>query len=390
MKGKSLIEYKTLIIAGIGGIGKGLFTLGGDIFQNFQRIIAIDMRDEREFFKSLNYSIDFFQGDVTDDDFMTGALEKVSGNGIFLNVCAGVDTVRLRRTVSSFNLGYIDAGASSMDQGGDCFSQLMPYTNTACHDGKPHLICQGINPGMVEIVARILMQDLRAKGGREFDISVFEYDSLFCDNSSGRLAVGWNVEDMVEEMIFLPGLEYADSGFILNDNKGGRKSTFVMDGQRVACRVIGHEDVWNLGLIDGVKSVKFCYGLHDGVMKALDNAERKEQGRLFIPQKCDKIRGNDKIVVKVVCRNINVASSLAWQVDHFDIWNEFGINGVVFQTCKSLLFSLLLMLDGCIGSKTGTFTGSTIEISKFIFDDICDKLDIAWEKVDPDYARICS
>lgn len=380
--------YKNLIVAGTGSIGKGLFVIGKEIFNKFDRLIAIDLVDQSAFFDDIDLAVEFYRGDICSEDFLESLLSGIDGDSIFVNVCAGLDTVKLRRKLFRFNVGYIDSGASSMAEGGDCFTEIMPYSNTACHDGKAHLICQGINPGMVEYVARYEIEKLRVKGAEKFDITIFEYDSLRGVGNNGCFAVGWNIDDFVEEMQLLPGLERREGRFVLNNGKGGKEGFIRIGDEVVRCRIIGHEDVWNLGLLPEVRNVRFCYGVDEGILNLFDKCGKSARENLYVPGFNEKVYGKDIIVVKVsCCERSSFVSSVMWGVDHELVCGEYGLNGVVYQTCKSLLFSLILLSQGHI-SKTGTFTGSSLQLCENTFKDICRELEISWIGVEEGFAEM--
>lgn len=71
-------------------------------------------------------------GDIEDRDFLARLLDGAPPPLLFINLCSGIDTVRLRQGLSGLRAAYIDVGASALPPGApSSFGDIMAYTNTA-------------------------------------------------------------------------------------------------------------------------------------------------------------------------------------------------------------------------------------------------------------------
>lgn len=380
-------NYPSLVLAGLGVVGQGILRLGDPVLDSFDQIVLADLDEEICRVLSARIGQTILRGDIQEDAFLIRLLDKVRKPALFVNVCSSLDTVKLRRQLTDRDVGYVDVSASVMEtEMRSRFSRLMPYTNTACHGRFPHLICQGINPGLVEYAARLLLCSFPPEED-ELTVSVFENDQLYSPLLEEAAAVGWSPEDLVEEVMVSPSMQ-VDDGKVWEDEKPGTRETTVFWGdQEHPARLVGHEDVWNLGMLDRVCEARFLYTLHPDVMKTFGNRPDESLERLTVPSVEMPLEGMERIVVKVSSRKSDVRKALVWQTDHGQVQRRYKVNAVQYQTSLGTLLAMALMQFTDIGRQAGTFNASTLPLGErrreaLIF--LMKRLGIEWKAVWPD------
>jgi len=375
-------NYRSLIIAGIGTIGKSLVTLGVDQFFFFEHIVAVD-KDGDCLMELENSGITCIAGDITEPQFLKTLMSRIPGPSLFVNLCSGTNNVRIRRNLALYDSAYLDSCASATPDPDEYrFSRLMPYTYTDIAAARPHWLCWGINPGLVEIIARRILADL-PENSRSYDVTVYEFDRLENQTASHKTAVGWCPEALVEEVMLSPSLEIVD-GRPREDSGIGTRNCFVNWGNRpIPAKIVGHEDIWNLLEIPAVKNGSFYYSLSPAVMDILsmDNA-KTARNMLYIPGEKDRIRGLEQVAVQVSEENMKKPKTLVWTEDHAETWKQFGVNAVQYQTAKSLLLAILLLQRTEYGLMPYTLNASTLPIVAHdwpLFDRFMQELDIKWQ-----------
>ena len=101
-------QHRGIIIAGLGAVGRAVLTLGGEVLDTFDEIFLIDRRDSVED-GLLPGKARMLRGDITDSAFLSEALEKIGKPALFVNLCAGIDNVRIRRMVGQHDIAYLDS-----------------------------------------------------------------------------------------------------------------------------------------------------------------------------------------------------------------------------------------------------------------------------------------
>lgn len=348
----------------------------------FDQVILLDKYSSKlGSFRHSNYIC--LQGDAEDQNFITQLLKSLSGPALFINLCSNVNNVKIRETVSQFDLAYIDSCASTTPENKleYRFSRMMPYTLTQLPCRFPHWLCWGINPGLVEIITRKLIDQFQDTKSR-YDVAIFEHDQLYVDKEHEKIAVGWCVDALVEEIMLSPTLQILDGQPIEEKNNGAKKILALWQGIPIFSKIVAHEDIWNIGTIDCVSNAKFIYALHPKAMKVLDGDPQKAFNTLFVPEVDVPVFGEEKVAVVVKNINSGQKKSLIWEVNHQQVWNEYGVNAVQFQTSKSLLLAILLMQKTPYGTMPGTFCAADLPISpndwKHI-ENFTDELGIYWE-----------
>ena len=374
-------NYRSIIIAGIGTIGRSLVTLGADQFSFFEHIVAVDK--DGDCLKSLEDSGNTcVTGDITDQQFLNTLMSKISGPSLFVNLCSGTNNVRIRQNLALYDTAYLDSCASATQNPDECrFSRLMPYTYTEITATRPHWLCWGINPGLVEIITRRILADL-PDNSRAYDVAVFEFDRLENKEAFDKAAVGWCPEALVEEVMLSPSLEIVD-GRPREDSGAGTRDCFVSWGNRtIPAKIVGHEDIWNLIEVPAVKNGSFFYSLSPSVMKILKMDDAKiARSLLSIPDEKDAIRGLEQVAVQVNAETLEKPKTLVWTEDHAETWKQFGVNAVQYQTAKSLLLAILLLQRTDYGLMPLAFNASNLPIESHhwpLFDRLMQELDIKW------------
>ena len=382
-----MMPYTTLIIAGIGSIGKAFLKLAGPFMDRFETVLLVDVRPQvlQNHHGPDNNGYGTLLGNVSDPACIAEALNGLTKPAIFLNLCSGVDTVKLRSMLSRYPVAYIDSGASSLPgEALSSFMEIMPYTNSPCHGPYPHLLCQGINPGMVELVARKLMKEF-PKAEQDFEVVIQEEDTLTASMADGSIAVGWSPEDLVEEVMLAPALEVVNGLPVEMTPAGSLKTYANTRNSDVSARIVAHEDIWNLALVPGVRKARFFYRLHESVMKVFDGSPADALRKLKVPDLETPVYGKDAVTVVVKSISSGRCRSLAWSVDHHETWRRESMNGVQFQTGKALLFSLLYLLENGQNLAGGTYNSATLPVddgSWVLIERLFAKLGIDWQEVE--------
>lgn len=374
-------NFRTLIIAGLGAIGSSLIKLSGAELRAFERTIAVDRFSEPPSYVK-EAGLSYYCGDVHDRDFLASLLNDVPLPALFVNLCANVDNVLIRKTVSRFDVAYIDSCACTRKGVNEHrFSRMMPYTLTPLKGRYPHWLCWGINPGIVEIIARRLIENFPGPDGA-YDVSIYEYDQLHDNGDNQTVPVGWCPDALIEEVMLSPTLVIHDGEPVEGRRPGADSITALWKGKEIASRVVAHEDIWNIGTISGVRNARFVYALHPRVMRILAGDPDDAAALLQVPPADTPVFGNEQVAVAVKCRSSRHKRSLVWRVDHHAIWQRFGVNGVQYQTAKSILLAILLLQHTRYGTLAGTYCAADLPIGGEDWqriDSMMETLGILWE-----------
>jgi hypothetical protein len=375
-------NYRSLIIAGIGTIGRSLVTLGVAQFSFFEHIFAID-RDGHSLLPLRNSSITCRAGDISEPQFLNSLMSGVPGPSLFVNLCSDTNNIRIRNNLALHDTAYLDSCASITQNPDEYrFSRLMPYTYTEIDTSRPHWLCWGINPGLVEIITRRILADLPGSS-RTYDVTVYEFDRLKNSADSVKAAVGWCPEALVEEVMLSPTMEVINGQPREDTAPGSRDCMVNWDGQRIPAKIVGHEDIWNLAEIPTVKNGRFYYSLSPAVMDILNTGDAKAaRSMLYIPGAGDAITGLEQVAVQVNEENMAGPRTLVWTEDHEATWKGFGLNAVQYQTAKSLLLAIMLMQRTDYGLVPLSLNASNLPIPSHewpIFDHFMQELDINWQ-----------
>jgi hypothetical protein len=380
-KGINNRNYRSLIIAGIGTIGKSLVTLGSDQFTLFEHIFAID-KNNSSLRPLQNSGILSRAGDISEPQFLKTLMSSVPGPSLLVNLCSGTNNVKIRKNMARYDAAYLDSCASTTEDPDECrFSRLMPYTYTNIATSYPHWLCWGINPGLIEIIARKILAGLTKKS-RSYDVTVYEFDRLTNRADSVKAVVGWCPEDLVEEIMLSPTMEIID-GIPREDTAPGARDCMVnWKNKPIPAKIVSHEDIWNLIEVPAVKNGRFCYSLSPAVMNILSMDDAKmAKNLLYIPSRGDTITGLEQVAVQVNEKNMPEPETLVWSEDHRTTWNKFGVNAVQYQTAKSLLLAIMLLQRTDYGLMPLSLNASNLPISSLewpIFDHFMRELNINW------------
>lgn len=352
---RGALNFRDLLILGAGSIGKSLLKIGQKQLDTFERITVLTpFRVEFDNQPRAQLVV----GSAEDPGMLRNLLERRQDRSLVVNLASRVDSVRIRNAVGTMNAAYIDTSASMLPGSVKAgYDEVMTYTHSPSRSPYPQWIGWGANPGLVEIIARKLMS------GHEdgvFDISIYEDDQMEARTDSGKLGVGWSPEDLIEEVMLTPSLEIREGKRIQDGAAGARESTMYWGGRRIPCRVVAHEDIWNLGLLPTVRSAKFLYALHPAVMEVLSGPVDLAYQRLEVPSDNVPLKGLDRIAVQVA--NSHAETSLKWETDHAEMRERHGVNAVQFQVCRSLQVAIQLLQETDFGLKAGTYCASTLPL----------------------------
>jgi len=385
------VNFQTLIIAGLGSIGGSMFAVGKEYLPWFAKVLAVD-REARKPVIPMDAPVEVLVRDVTDTSFLEELIRRVPKPVLLLNLCAGIDHVRLRKMIEKLPAAYLDSGCCT-PEGTDehRFSRMMPYTLTPVESGYPHWLCWGINPGVVELVTRMLLRRMGLPAA-EAEVTIFEHDSLQTANPDHGIAVGWCPAFLVEEMLISPSLVVEEGGLREGLAAGGQPVLVSWDNETVACRVVGHEDIWNLGQLLGVGSARFVYGLSPRVMSVLDSRDAPAAAaELKVPLPATPVLGLERIAVQVRSSSSGASRTLLWETDHERVWKRLGVNGVQFQTCVSLWLALHMLQNTSFGTLQGTWCASNLPFSEADWREVesaMSRLGMAWEEADHSSIRL--
>jgi hypothetical protein len=325
---------QTLIIAGFGSMGQAFVCLYGSYLRTFQSIHIID----RTVPDSIEDGLKFHHIDVADTSALEVVLADINEPILFLNFTAGTDTVKLRTVLADYDATYIDTACSAID--GACeysYSQLMPHTYTEVGNRKPHLLCCGLNPGLIEILIRQIIRTHFPRSNR-LDICIYEHDTLTSANqSTNHLPVSWSLETLIDEVLLSPTLKIHE-GQLLEGRQGPTEIVTVnWTGQTVESRLVGHEDIWNMQFLENVKvwNCSYAYAFSEAVMAVLNKGPGAAQQALYVPKMAEPIAGTDQIAIKVTDVDSGRSKMLLWQLSHQNVWNKHRVNAVQYQVCAS-------------------------------------------------------
>ena len=374
-------NYRSLIIAGIGTIGKSLVTLGAEQFPFFAYIFAID-KDSASLLPLQNSGINCRAGDISDPQFLNSLMSEVPAPCLFVNLCSGTDNVRIRKNLALYETAYLDSCASTTREPDEYrFSRLMAYTYTKIDTSYPHWLCWGINPGLVEIITRMILADL-PEIPRTYDVAVYEFDRLINGADQDKTFVGWCPEALVEEVMLSPTMEIIEGNPREDTAVGSRDSMVNWGSQPIQAKLVGHEDIWNLLEIPAVKTGRFYYSLSPAVMDILNMDDaKKARNMLYIPGQGDTITGLEQVAVQVSQKNMAEPKTLIWSEDHEETWKRLGVNAVQYQTAKSLLLAIMLLQRTEYGLMPRSFNASNLPIFSHdwpIFECFMEELAINW------------
>ena len=355
--------------------------LGSSLFASFERIVLIE-RQQMEL-SGVRDAL-FLRGDIEDGSFLSGVLSAYAGGFVFVNLCSSTDGYRIRTTVSRWGGAYIDTSCSTI-HGKDehRYSRLMPHTFRPTGNSEPHFTCSGVNPGMVEIVARKIMNEAFPKG-TSFDVRFFENDRFCASLNDDKVGVAWSPKTLVDEVILTPTFRIEAGRAVESDSPPTLRAKTRWGNDTFEARLVGHEEIWNLRRLKGmtIENSYFAYALHEEIMSVLKDDPEVAVRRLIIPGPGVPVSGTDTLAVQVIEKSSGDCRTLAWTTDHAATWKRWGINGVQFQVASSLLFFLDLMLRSGNWAAGRVLCASDIPLELIGWDaadELFKKYDIEWK-----------
>jgi hypothetical protein len=354
------MNYRHCILLGIGAIGSALLKLGQAQLSTFETVTAVDVKEPRLNLHGPYGTFDFIQGDARDLDLLTRLIQGRSGASLIVNMCSGIDYVRIRNHIARFDAAYLDLSASSLN-GAGTYDDIMRYTHTRAESARPQWICWGMNPGLVELVARRLMNERPETGTKH--VIIYEHDSLHAITETGRIGVGWSPVDLIEEVMVTPTVEIREGVVCQHDTEGALHERVQWGDEIVPSRIVAHEDIWNLHLLPRLATARFFYAFHPSVMSVLEGNREEAYGRIDVPEETVSLTGADRVAVQVLDED-GAGQTLLWETDHAKTWANYRLNAVQYQVCKGVQVALDLLQHTHFGTLTGTYCASNLPISE--------------------------
>jgi len=377
-------QYKTLILAGYGAMGQAFCVLGADFISRFKCFVIIDKRKTNILPENCDH---FIVQDIHNTNFLFNNLKAYHNQFLFVNLTSNTDTFRIRQLIAELDGAYIDT-ACSIQYGIEEYrlSKLMPYTLTKVKNKYPHFVCCGVNPGIVEIIAKKIIAEnfLNAK---DVDVFFFEYDQFTTQRKKQEdIPVSWSPNALIDEVMLTPSLELRNGLAVEGESAPTYQVNMNWFGDKIQARIVGHEEIWNLQFLPhiNVKNSYFAYALHPNIMTALNGKPEFAKEKFYIPNRSTPTHGSDTLVVKVVNTSTGISKSMFWSTDHFWTFSHYSINAVQYQVCSSLLFfcELLVLLDS--RTRGITYCGTTLGIDFYGWDavhNLFKKYKIEWEYI---------
>lgn len=385
---KAATHYQGLVVAGFGAVGRSLFAIGDPSLDSFAEILVID-RGPAPAAHPLPPKARFITGDISDTKWLAARLAILARPALFVNLCSGVDNVKIRRLLARHDIAYLDS-CCCVPQGSRevRFSRMMPYTKTPVRSSRPQWLCWGINPGLVELIARKLMAGF-APPETDFSVTIYEHDQLAGRNGA---IVSWCPEALIEEVMQSPTLECGAGRLVEETGTGARKAVACWAGQPVASRVVGHEDIWNIGLLPAVRQARFIYGLQPRIMEIFEQDIDQARRLLKMAEPGSPVFGLERIAVAVRSGVSGRERALIWQEDHHDIWRQYGINAVQYQTGKAILLALRLLQFTRFGALAGEYCAADLPLTPeewLLLDRFMRELGINWQDAGHAAPQLC-
>jgi hypothetical protein len=378
------LKYKTLILAGYGVMGRAFCVLGSDFISRFEYFVIIDKHKSNILPEKCDC---FIVQNINNTELLYNNLKKYCNQFIFVNLTSNTDTFKVRQVIARLDGAYIDTSCS-VKYGIEEYeySKLMPYTLKRVKNKYPHFVCCGVNPGMVEIIAKKIIAE-NFLNTKDVDVYFFEYDQFTTKREKQEdIPVSWSPDTLIDEVMLTPSLELRNGLAVEGESAPTYQVRMNWFGDKIQARLVGHEEVWNLQFLPEitVRNSYYIYALHPDIMDAFNNKVEYAKERFYIPDRSTPVYGSDTLVVEVVDCSSGISKSMFWSTDHFWTFSHYSINAVQYQVCSSLLFfcELLIRLDS--RARGNTYCGTTLVIDCYGWDvvyDLFKKYKIEWEYI---------
>jgi len=378
------LKYKTLILAGYGAMGRAFCVLGADFISRFEYFVIIDKHKPNILPENCDR---FIMQDIHNTNFLYNTLKAYHDQLLFINLTSNTDTLKIRQVIAELDGAYIDT-ACSIQYGIEEYSlcKLMPYTLTKVKNKYPHFVCCGVNPGMVEIIAKKIIAEnfLNAK---DIDIFFFEYDQFTTKRKKQEdIPVSWSPNTLIDEVMLTPSLELKNGLVVEAESAPTYQISMNWFGDKIQARLVGHEEIWNLQFLPNikVKNSYYAYALHPNIMNAFNGRPECAKKKFYIPNRSTPVHGSDTLIVKVVNVSTGISKSMLWSTDHFWTFSHYLINAVQYQVCSSLLFFCELLIRFDSRPRGNTYCGTTLAIDYYGWDlvnNLFNKYKIKWEYI---------
>lgn len=374
-------DLSTFLLAGAGGVGRAVLAAGREFLASFNNVVVID-NNERQL-ENLPLPAERIVLDIADSALLSKLLARFAPSFFLVNLTERQDNFQVRRTVASLGGAYLDTASSMIANGpSDRYSRIMPHTFSPVGNKRHHLVCCGINPGLVELVARgIIRRHFREAAG--VDIHYMESDTLNCRTPPGSVAVSWCPSVLIDEVLFTPSIEMAGGRLLERESAPAPLARLYWKDAWLRSRIVGHEEIWNAQFLSPkVRNCCFAYSLPPKVMALFDGNPDEAGKKTFVPNGNGRLRGSDTIVVKVSDTSSEKAVALQWHTSHTVAHDAYGVNATQLQTGLSVLCFCELLAGATDAVPERPLCGSTIPDSWFEngrLQELWDRYGIAWK-----------
>jgi len=276
------LKYKTLILAGYGAMGRAFCVLGADFISRFEYFVIIDQHKPNILPENCDR---FIMQDIHNTNFLYNTLKAYHDQLLFINLTSNTDTLKIRQVIAELDGAYIDT-ACSIQYGIEEYrlSKLMPHTLTKVNNKYPHFVCCGVNPGMVEIIAKKIIAEnfLNAK---DIDIFFFEYDQFTTKRKKQEdIPVSWSPNTLIDEVMLSPTLELKNGIAVEGESAPTYQVKIKWFEDEIQAGIVGHEEIWNLQFLThtNVKNSYYAYALHPDIMAVLNSKPELAKKKLQI------------------------------------------------------------------------------------------------------------
>lgn len=201
-------------------MGKAFRILGNSFISNFNNQYIIDKEDIDD---SVKRDVIYKKLDISNEEKLRFFLKSLDKGSLFINLMSNVDTVKLRKILIDYPIAYIDT-ACSIKNGEYSFSKLMEYTNEHVNNKYPYFLGCGLNPGLVELLFIYIVKKFFSQTN-EFNVYLYEYDSLQYKNKTDKCPVSWSLQGLIDEFVYSPTARVSNGVFIEENRSPSLETT---------------------------------------------------------------------------------------------------------------------------------------------------------------------
>ena len=279
---------------------------------------------------------------------------------------ASVDTRELSRVCAAHGADYVSAAISA--DGPILVAAKNLLANRPDTRGTSQIIASGMNPGVVEALANVAIDEFRRRVGvtnlELHGVHVTEEDTTRCATDLGDVfAMSWSPDHALDELLEAPSMYVAADRLTATVHQPHRQLYAARVGDReVATMLVPHEELISMArLWPGVES-GFFYAIPIAAQNALRRypdrkPEQWKTRRLYCPHTRGLV-GYDR--VGCLLSSQRYGELWAGFEHHADDYATFG-NGTLLQTAAGMLAAWSLL-----GSAPGLHVVSEIDARAYL------------------------